>query len=146
MGSLEASVATAALVVALVAMLVTTTQLIAQIVATADGTRKCSNSVLGPWHSSTSSNTRTISKKSWREFRLETRFVVPEITLTTSQRWIQLALYDPSVSKEHCKEWKASGEWWEDRESRLAPPTDYACTTAKDRKVRAGLPPLRVFG
>ena len=114
MSSMEQNVATVALVVSLVAMLITSSQLIAQIVATAEGARKCSSSVLGPWNSSTKPNTQTIWKKNWREVRLETRFVVPDISLSTSARWINHAMYDPEVQKQNRDQWRADGEWRED--------------------------------
>ena len=115
MGSTDEIVATAALVVALIAMLITTTQLIAQIIATAEGARKCSGSVLGPWYNSTRPNTQTVWKKNWREGRLETRFTVPEISLTTSAIWINHVLYDPNIQKSMKDEWIRNGEWWEDQ-------------------------------
>lgn len=94
MSSTEQNLSIAALVVALIAILLTSNQLIAQIVATAEGTRKCSKSVLGPWHNSTKPYTRTIWKRNWKEVRLETCFIVPEISLTTSVKWINYVMYE----------------------------------------------------
>ena len=112
--SVEARVATSALVVALVAMLITSAQLLAQIIATAEGARKCSKSVLGPWYNSTKPNTKTVWKRNWREGRLETRFTVPEISLTTSVRWINRVLYDPDAQINNRDKWRQNGQWHED--------------------------------
>ena len=103
MSSTEQKLSIAALIVALIAILLTSNQLIAQIVATAEGTRKCSKSVLGPWHNSTKPYTKTIWKRNWKEVRLETRFIVPEISLTTSVKWINYVMYDVEAQRVNAK-------------------------------------------
>ena len=114
MSSSEDIVATAALVVALVAMLIASLQLVAQIAATAEGTRKCSYSVLGPWCYSTKPNTKTIWKRFWREGRLETRYVAPEIGLTTSGAWVNYEMYHPKEQSDNKDKWEADSEWCQD--------------------------------
>ena len=95
MGESSDDVTTVALVVSLVALLVTAAQLLAQLFATADGARKCSDSVLGPWSVSKKPNTRTIWRSRWREGRLETFYTAPHISLTSSERLLVPRLYDP---------------------------------------------------
>jgi hypothetical protein len=68
-------VAAAALVVALVALLTTVCQVLQQYFGTADGFRRCQDSVVGPWAK------RTRLKFRWSEFRFETLFTVPHIML-----------------------------------------------------------------
>jgi hypothetical protein len=65
--------ATTALVVSLVALLVTVGQLLQQYLSTADGYRRCRGSVMGLWSKKTRLRWR------WSEFRFETVFVVPRI-------------------------------------------------------------------
>lgn len=81
--SAEVVSALVALVVAVVALLVASAQLTAQVFATAEGARKCSYAVLGEWSISEDPKTKTIFKRRWREGRLETMFVVPEILLSS---------------------------------------------------------------
>ena len=69
------NLAAAALAVALVALLTTVGQLLQQYFGTADGYRRCQSSVVGPWAK------RTRLKFRWREFRFETLYTVPHITL-----------------------------------------------------------------
>jgi hypothetical protein len=69
------TLAGAALAIALVALLTTVGQLLQQYFGTADGFRRCQNSVVGPWAK------RTRLKFRWSEFRFETLFTVPHITL-----------------------------------------------------------------
>lgn len=73
----------AALSVALVALLVTITQLLQQIFGTAEGYRKCRREVIGPWAAFT--HRRFV----WYELRMETRFVTPELDLLTSAQTLQ---------------------------------------------------------
>jgi hypothetical protein len=49
MGVDEVSVATAALVIAIVALLIAFSQLVQQLFGTADGYRRCQSSVIGDW-------------------------------------------------------------------------------------------------
>lgn len=69
------AVAVAALVVALVALLTTMSQVIAQLFATADGYRRCQDSVMGPWAKLTRRHFR------WSEMRYETRYTTPRFGL-----------------------------------------------------------------
>ncbi|KAL3422755.1 modin [Phlyctema vagabunda] len=71
----EKSLAAAALVIALVALAVTSAQMLQQYLATADGYRKCQESVIGQWHAWTRRRFR------WSEFRFETTFVTPHFRL-----------------------------------------------------------------
>lgn len=68
-------VSTAALVVALVALLTTMSQVLAQLFATADGYRRCQESVMGPWAKLTRRRFR------WSEMRFETRYTTPRFGL-----------------------------------------------------------------
>lgn len=68
-------VSTAALVVALVALFTTMSQVIAQLFATADGYRRCQDSVIGPWAKLTRRRFR------WSEMRYETRYTTPRFGL-----------------------------------------------------------------
>ena len=63
-----------ALIISLVALLTTLLQLLQQYYATADGYRRCQNSVIAGWAAWTHRHFR------WYEFRFETIFVVPHIT------------------------------------------------------------------
>ena len=80
MADIGTEIAVVALVVSLVALFVTTLQFYGQIFATAEGTRKCSDSVMGPW--SKHKTTRTRWRWRWSEGRFETLFVTPEIFLS----------------------------------------------------------------
>lgn len=71
----ELNVALVALVISLFALVVATVQLLTQLFGTADGTRKCSTSVLGEWGKLTRWRWR------WSEGRFETLYIVPEIFL-----------------------------------------------------------------
>ncbi|KAL8800850.1 MAG: hypothetical protein Q9182_004870 [Xanthomendoza sp. 2 TL-2023] len=68
------AIANTALVISIVALLVTTTQLLSQIFSTAEGHRRCQPSVIGPW--------AMLTKRKWRwsSFRFETLVATPEIT------------------------------------------------------------------
>ena len=77
MASSGVNVAVVALVVALIALLVTVSQLLGQLFATAEGSRKCSRSVIGHW------STLTTWKWHWSEWRFETIFASPELYLGT---------------------------------------------------------------
>lgn len=76
-----------ALVISLIALVVTATQLSAQLFSTAEGTRKCSKSVLGPWSNSRKPDTRTRWNWRWSEGRYETLYVAPELSLSSSFTW-----------------------------------------------------------
>jgi hypothetical protein len=70
------NLAVTALVVSLVALLVTLGQLLQQYFATADGYRRCQVSVMGRWAE------RTRLRWRWRQFRFETMYTTPEIFIS----------------------------------------------------------------
>lgn len=74
-GVTETSLATAALVIALCSLFITTCQLLGQYFATADGYRRCQPSVMGRWAKMTRLRWR------WSQFRFEILFTTPEILL-----------------------------------------------------------------
>ena len=71
----EANIAVAAMVIALVALLVTSGQLLQALFGTAVGYRHCQRSAIGGWV-----KWRNL-KWHWREFRFETQFRTPHISL-----------------------------------------------------------------
>lgn len=71
-------VAIVALIISLVALLATTGQVLQQYFATADGYRRCQTSVMGVW------GNKTRLKWRWREFRFETIYYVPSISISIS--------------------------------------------------------------
>ncbi|KAI4150000.1 MAG: hypothetical protein L6R39_002385 [Caloplaca ligustica] len=73
--SKDAQLAAAALAVALAALAITITQLLGQLLATADGYRRCQPSVMGAWAEYTKLRWK------WSEMRFETLFTTPEISL-----------------------------------------------------------------
>ena len=73
----DTNVAVVALAVALVALIVTSGQLLGQYFATADGYRRCQPSVMGPWAQ------RTRLRWRWSQFRFETLFTIPEIIIAS---------------------------------------------------------------
>ena len=97
MGTAELVVALVALVISLIAMTVTAFQLSAQIFSTAEGQRKCSESLLSLW--SKDPTTRTHWKWRWSEARYETKFVTPEIYLSNSATPIPEDRGDNKVKK-----------------------------------------------
>ena len=82
MGDPEYIVVLVALIVSVIALIVTALQLSAQIFLTAEGQRKCSESLLSVW--SKDPTTKTRRKWRWSEARFELHFVIPEIYLGTS--------------------------------------------------------------
>lgn len=76
----EANVAVAAIVVALVALLVTSGQLLQAVFGTAVGYRHCQRSAIGGWV-----KWRSL-KWHWREFRFETQFRTPHISMEAVHR------------------------------------------------------------
>lgn len=68
-------VAVVALIVSLVALVATTGQLLQQYFATADGYRRCQESVMGDWGKKTRLRWR------WRQFRFETLYSTPVISM-----------------------------------------------------------------
>lgn len=68
-------ISTAAFAVALVALIMTTSQVLGQFLATADGYRRCQNSVMGSWAKLTRRRFR------WREIRFETLYSTPRFGL-----------------------------------------------------------------
>lgn len=81
------TIAAAALAVALVALLSTVGQVLQQYFGTADGFRRCQDSVVGPWAK------RTRLKFRWSEFRFETLFTVPHIMLQRTV-WVSSEMPD----------------------------------------------------
>ena len=75
MPSEQDNTALAAIIIAIIAFLVTTGQLLQQIFGTAVGYRHCQASVIGDW--------ATLTRRKWRwsEFRFETKFTTPNIRL-----------------------------------------------------------------
>ncbi|KAH9215402.1 hypothetical protein DL95DRAFT_388708, partial [Leptodontidium sp. 2 PMI_412] len=73
--STEAKLAGAALAIALVALITAVGQLLQQYFATADGYRRCHKYVMGEYARKTRLHWR------WREFRFETLYTIPEISL-----------------------------------------------------------------
>ncbi|KAL9039224.1 MAG: hypothetical protein Q9214_004965 [Letrouitia sp. 1 TL-2023] len=69
------SIANVALVISIIALLVTSAQLLSQVFATAEGHRRCQPSVIGGW--------AKLTKRKWRwtSFRFETYFTTPHIVL-----------------------------------------------------------------
>ncbi|KAL8997137.1 MAG: hypothetical protein Q9169_003520 [Polycauliona sp. 2 TL-2023] len=71
----ESKIAIAALVVALVALLTTISQVLGQLFATADGYRRCQASIIGGW------GRLTHRKFRWSELRFETIYTTPRFAL-----------------------------------------------------------------
>ncbi len=67
-----------ALIISIVALVATMGQLLQQYFATADGYRRCSSSVMGRW------GTLTERRWRWSEFRFETIYFVPKISVGRS--------------------------------------------------------------
>ena len=82
MGDPEYIVVLVALIVSLFALVVTTFQVSAQVFSTAEGQRKCSESLLSVWAKDPTTKARR--KWRWSEARFELRFVTSEIYLGTS--------------------------------------------------------------
>lgn len=75
MSNEQDNTAIVAIVIALIAFFVTTAQLLQALFGTAEGYRRCQASVIGPW--------AKLTKRVWRwsEFRFETLFTTPHISL-----------------------------------------------------------------
>jgi hypothetical protein len=73
-------VAVTALIISLVALLATCGQLLQQYFGTADGYRRCQPSVMGVW------GKKTKLKWHWSEFRFETIYFVPRISVQPLKR------------------------------------------------------------
>lgn len=73
----EISIASAALAVALTALVIAVGQFLQQVI-TAEGYRRCQRSVLGDW----AAGTRLVWR--WSQFRFEVKFVTPAIVLRTN--------------------------------------------------------------
>ena len=70
------AVALVALIISLIALVITTGQLLQQYFGTADGYRRCQASVMSPrWAAMTKLHFR------WPEFRFETHYCVPDISI-----------------------------------------------------------------
>ncbi|KAJ4286688.1 hypothetical protein N0V90_012940 [Kalmusia sp. IMI 367209] len=92
--SLTDNVAVVALVVSLVALLLTSAQLLQQLLGTAEGYRRCAPSVIGPW-----AKLRD-RKWNWSEFRFEVQYVTPhfEFRSDTLGEGPVRGLYGPSYN------------------------------------------------
>lgn len=71
----DSQLAVAALVVALVALLTTVSQVLSQLFATADGYRRCQSSIMGAWAKATHRKFR------WADLRFETLYTTPRFAL-----------------------------------------------------------------
>lgn len=85
------SIADVALVISVVALLVTSAQLLSQIFATAEGHRRCQPSVIGDWAKLTRRKWR------WTSFRFETIVTTPEIRLRPLKIYSRRAIDDRSA-------------------------------------------------
>ena len=79
MGSTEENVATTALVIAILALSIAVGQFTQQIFGTAEGYRRCQDSVIGPWARLTRLSWR------WQGFRCETKFTAPVILFSNQE-------------------------------------------------------------
>lgn len=78
----EINVAIVALIVSLIALFVTANQLLIQLANTADGYRRCAESVIDVWH---------VKRKrvfKWSEFRFETQYTTPQVVLLSPQEFL----------------------------------------------------------
>ena len=82
-----------AIVIALIAFFVTVAQLLQQLFGTAEGYRRCQESVIGRYAKKTRRHWR------WREFRFETKFTTPIITTYPLQP-VMIVTTSPTVSIE----------------------------------------------
>ena len=95
--------ATVALAVSLVALIVAFLQLLAQFFGTAEGYRRCGEAIIGPWHQ------LRWRHWLWTEFRYETNFVTPNIWLVSphsrsrgrSFTFDDILCYKGSLSPDH---------------------------------------------
>ena len=97
----ETSLGAAALVIALVALAISTGQLLQQIFSTAEGYRRCQPSVLGPWAKYTRLRWR------WSQFRFEVIYTTPRIELvmlpfnrTTVRKWPTVMPESPKLTSD----------------------------------------------
>ena len=100
----EADVATTALVVSLIALLVASGQLTQQIFGTAEGYRRCQESVIGPWAHFKHRRFR------FSELRMETQFMTPKIFLSE--------LTDLKSTRRASDPVVVSSGWWNHNTSR----------------------------
>lgn len=80
----EVTIAEVALVVSLIALFIASGQLLQQMFSTADGYRRCQDSVIGPW----AKKTRLVWR--WTQFRFETKFTTPEIVLYDDRAGLEM--------------------------------------------------------
>lgn len=78
MANAELVVAFVALVISIIALFIALTQLLADIFATAEGRRKTSPAVMGPF------GRLTVRKRRWRELRFEVYYISPHIALRST--------------------------------------------------------------
>ncbi|KAI9893286.1 MAG: hypothetical protein M1814_000415 [Vezdaea aestivalis] len=77
----DTTIAIVALIAALAALLIASGQLLQAVFGTADGYRKCQQTVIGPW------SKKTRLKWRWSQMRFETIFATPHIEITQSTKW-----------------------------------------------------------
>lgn len=110
----ELSVAVAALIVALVALFTALGQLLQAYLATADGYRRCQDSVMGLWAKETKLRWR------WAEFRFETTFVIPRIIYRSPMGLPKDGIVDGEVALTNTPENLAASmtfPGWDDRKA-----------------------------
>ncbi|MCJ1482685.1 hypothetical protein MMC06_002851 [Schaereria dolodes] len=103
--SSDAQIALVALVISLFALVVTSIQLLTQIFATADGTRKCSTSVMGKWGQYTKWRWR------WSEGRYETLYTTPEFQLVEPRYTTSTSQNGPGFAKTIGDGFDWLGDW-----------------------------------
>lgn len=79
--ALTDNVSITALVISLIALFIALLQLSQSLLGTAEGYRRCAESVLGAWHSLRHRHWR------WSEFRFETQYVTPQILVASDSEF-----------------------------------------------------------
>ncbi|KAF2680042.1 hypothetical protein K458DRAFT_407617 [Lentithecium fluviatile CBS 122367] len=105
-GGVEVNVAIVALIVSLIALVVTLNQLLLQLFNSADGYRRCAESVIDVWH------VKRHRVWKWSEFRFETQYVTPQIVLASwtevqenNEEFGEIYLINsPNLGDKACKE------------------------------------------
>lgn len=104
--SSELTVAEIALVISLIALVIACGRLTQQIFSTADGYRRCQESVIGPW----AKKTRLVWR--WSQFRFETKFTTPEIVLYNEKASFEILKRSYTLKKVvHLKQAQLSMRW-----------------------------------
>ncbi|KAL8962019.1 MAG: hypothetical protein Q9183_005217, partial [Haloplaca sp. 2 TL-2023] len=101
----ETQIAAAALAIALCALAIATTQLCGQMLATADGYRRCQPSVMGAWAQYTKLRWK------WSQMRFETLYTTPEIFLfEDTSRFANQIHWDSAGAYSTTWQWIGYGE------------------------------------